>query len=54
MSNEKLKELLTAVHDEMEGTEADDETRSMLKSLTETIVWRNSQKRNSSPYGKWR
>jgi hypothetical protein len=37
MSNEKLKELLTAVHDEMEGTDADAETRSMLKSLDEDI-----------------
>ena len=37
MSNEKLKELLTAVHDEMEETDADAEIRSMLKSLDEDI-----------------
>jgi len=37
MSNEKLKELLAAIHEEMEGADTDAETREMLKSLDEDI-----------------
>ena len=37
MSNEKLKELLAAIQEEIEGADTDAETRSMLKSLDEDI-----------------
>jgi hypothetical protein len=37
MSNEKLRDLLVAIHEELEGTDADAETRAMLKSLDAEI-----------------
>ena len=37
MSNEKLKSLLASIHDELENTDLDAETRSMLKSLDSDI-----------------
>jgi hypothetical protein len=37
MSNDKLKTLLASVHSELEKTDVDDETRSMLKSLDSDI-----------------
>ena len=37
MSNDKLKTLLASLHDELEKTDVDDETRSMLKSLDSDI-----------------
>jgi hypothetical protein len=37
MSNEKLKSLLASIHDELESTDLDAETRSMLKSLDSDI-----------------
>ena len=36
-SNRKLKELLAAINDEMDGADLDDETRSMLESLDADI-----------------
>ena len=37
MTNDKLKTLLASLHDELENTDVDDETRSMLKSLDSDI-----------------
>ena len=37
MSNDKLKSLLASIHDELDNTELDSETRSMLKSLDSDI-----------------
>jgi hypothetical protein len=37
MKNERLKELLAAIHQELDGADADAETRSMLESLDEDI-----------------
>lgn len=37
MSNDKLKELLAAIHEEMDGADTDAETRALLKSLDEDI-----------------
>ena len=37
MSNQKLKELLAAVHEELDSADVDTETRAMLKSLDADI-----------------
>ena len=37
MSNQKLKELLAAIHDELDSADVDAETRSLLKSLDADI-----------------
>ena len=37
MSNDKIRELLTQLHNELETTEVDDDTRSLIRTLDEDI-----------------
>lgn len=37
MNNDKLKELLTAVHEQLEDADVDEETRAMLETLDSDI-----------------
>jgi len=37
MSNDKIKTLLVKLHDELEATEVDDDTRSLIRALDKDI-----------------